>query len=424
MIVYNTADHYTYSYTTHISNTAGPSANRAAPDAGQQPSAPSAPGSPSPVHEPVALRTTAPPLHCGSPNPASTSPPEPELPSPGAIVLDSSAPPGVSSSLPHLLIPSRTIPEHTAVQSLPSESPVPDDSASDGTAHQSLNPNTPTEDPGDLALAGDLAFSSPSDDPAATSNNIVEDFTSQQQQHPARVYDRRPLAHEAIRSSGYLWFWKPIMLLCAFMHLEHLVSHRAVNTLISVLYYLFTVLGLIDKTSEIPRTLRTTMKHLDLGDNFVVCPLCPSCYRIFLVDSTPDTTCSHCENSPLFKNVPLETGGDAAATVGSHIVDHWDEWRARLAAKKAPKPILRAPMRLPSQLLADLINSTPTMEASLDRWHSVPPEPGRLRRVQDGTIWKTLKGPDGTPFFDDSHSAELRIGVTMGFDGCVPRLIC
>ncbi|EKM61709.1 uncharacterized protein PHACADRAFT_82310 [Phanerochaete carnosa HHB-10118-sp] len=57
------------------------------------------------------------------------------------------------------------------------------------------------------------------------------------------------------------------------------------------------------------------------------------------------------------------------------------------------------------------------MEAELDKWHDTPTEPGRLRRVQDGEIWKTIKGVDRTLFFDNAHTVELRIGVTMGFDG-------
>jgi hypothetical protein len=42
-------------------------------------------------------------------------------------------------------------------------------------------------------------------------------------------------------------------------------------------------------------------------------------------------------------------------------------------------------------------------------------------RIMDGKIWKTIAGCDGKPFFDNrpdqEHSDELRIGVTLGFDG-------
>ena len=79
-------------------------------------------------------------------------------------------------------------------------------------------------------------------------------------------------------------------------------------------------------------------------------------------------------------------------------------------------------MRLPSEMLADLVNRTPQMEAELDKWRTRTPYDGKTSRcIQDGEIWRTIQGTDGTPFFDNSldrtQASELRIGVSLGFDG-------
>ena len=78
-------------------------------------------------------------------------------------------------------------------------------------------------------------------------------------------------------------------------------------------------------------------------------------------------------------------------------------------------------MRLPSDLIAELINSTPQMEAELDKWRKAPSFDGKtLRRIQDGEIWRTILDPDNRPFFDNdpqrSSAQELRIVVTMGYN--------
>ncbi|OCH83767.1 hypothetical protein OBBRIDRAFT_742729 [Obba rivulosa] len=63
------------------------------------------------------------------------------------------------------------------------------------------------------------------------------------------------------------------------------------------------------------------------------------------------------------------------------------------------------------------------MESDLDQWRNEDTTPGQLRRIQDGQIWQTLSGPDGHPFFDNSddrpNSSELRVGISIGFDGQV-----
>ena len=62
------------------------------------------------------------------------------------------------------------------------------------------------------------------------------------------------------------------------------------------------------------------------------------------------------------------------------------------------------------------------MEAALDDWRKATPFDGKtLRRIQDGEVWRTIRARDGSPFFDNNpqrrDADELRIGVTLGFDG-------
>ena len=58
-----------------------------------------------------------------------------------------------------------------------------------------------------------------------------------------------------------------------------------------------------------------------------------------------------------------------------------------------------------------------------DAWRDESPHPGMKTRLQDGQVWRTVPGPDGVPFFDNTpdrpNADELRIGILLGFDGCV-----
>ncbi|GJE84480.1 hypothetical protein PsYK624_005560 [Phanerochaete sordida] len=235
----------------------------------------------------------------------------------------------------------------------------------------------------------------------------VQHLTRQQM---PKIFERKPTAREYIQSAISLWWWQPIMLLLVKLHLDG-VPHRAINMTISVISSIFILLGLIEQKSDVPQTLKTTIKRLHLDDEFPIGAMCPKCFRVYPGDSDPDTLCTACE-TPLFKGYGMDTN-----VVPGDVVDIWTDWHVRHAARRAPKPSLQVPMRLPSEMLADLINSTPRMEANLDKWRESPSDPGQLRCVQDGDVWKTIKGPDGTPFFDDVHAHELRIGVSMGFDG-------
>ncbi|KAG0706543.1 hypothetical protein DFH29DRAFT_872312 [Suillus ampliporus] len=61
------------------------------------------------------------------------------------------------------------------------------------------------------------------------------------------------------------------------------------------------------------------------------------------------------------------------------------------------------------------------IEEELDAWRCHVPEPGKHTLIQDGEIWKTIKGNDGKLFFNNSpecpDKGELCIGIMLGFDG-------
>ena len=61
------------------------------------------------------------------------------------------------------------------------------------------------------------------------------------------------------------------------------------------------------------------------------------------------------------------------------------------------------------------------MEEAIEEWRSRARNPDILQDIMDGEVWRTIPGPDGKPFFDNDPNRtsieELRIGITIGFDG-------
>lgn len=225
--------------------------------------------------------------------------------------------------------------------------------------------------------------------------------------------DIPPSTFAIIGASCNVWFWRHYMILCAWLHLHFYVSHRAIALILAVTRIVFKKAGLLPDDTDTPMTLKTVFKRLNLDDRFVVAPMCPTCHRVYPASSLPSSSCSHCD-VPLFKGstITLETAVNIPFL-----------WHTASAAKPSYKPVLQTPMRLPSTMLNDLINQSPNMEKDLDRWRHQSPDPLCLRCVQDGEIWRTIEGPDKRPFFDNSpdriDADELRLGVTLGFDGCV-----
>ncbi|KAI0790156.1 hypothetical protein BC629DRAFT_1593292 [Irpex lacteus] len=216
-------------------------------------------------------------------------------------------------------------------------------------------------------------------------------------------------AQQTVTHASDTWFWNVILLLSAWLHIRHFTTHAAIGLMLHILKSIFVALGLLQPNTAVPVTLRTAFKRLDLEDQFTILPMCPDClWTHHTGDLTAEVTnCLQCDVA-LFKEVetlPL------------------DERSFPFTAPRLPpsKPRLQAPYILPSRLIAQLLTSTPSMEADLEKWRGRRAIPGRMMSIQDGKIWKTLPAADGGLFFDNSpgraNSDELRIGVTCGFDG-------
>ena len=133
---------------------------------------------------------------------------------------------------------------------------------------------------------------------------------------------------------------------------------------------------------------------------------------LFRSAASTTSLCEDCKISLFTKHTPITPEG---------LDDTWDTLPKRSARSRTAKPVLQAPIRLTSQAIAQLINSAPEIEKELDKWRDTPSNDGLYTRIQDGNVWRTIEGPDGRPFFDNTfnrpNANELRIGVIMGYDG-------
>ncbi|TDL19286.1 hypothetical protein BD410DRAFT_443930 [Rickenella mellea] len=181
-------------------------------------------------------------------------------------------------------------------------------------------------------------------------------------------------------------------------HLGHHVSFRACNILLFCLNAIFLFLNLITIDNQMPVNLGTVLKKLELGDRFVVYPICHLCHRIFRPDIPTTAVCPDCD-SALFK-------------VSSSTVFE----RIKRRPAPAPTPVCAAPIQVLSSLLVDFL-SQPRNEDALEEWKTRTHEPGKYKDIMDGNIWRSMKCPDGSLFFDPSDdSGELRLGVTLSLD--------
>ncbi|KAG1851633.1 hypothetical protein DFJ58DRAFT_842116 [Suillus subalutaceus] len=152
------------------------------------------------------------------------------------------------------------------------------------------------------------------------------------------------------------WFWKIILLLVPWLHLHYHLPHRANNLILKVLAIIFHGLGAFGVQDKPEQTLKTVYARLELTDHFDVHPL------------------------TIIKGCGVETR------------------------------IFQAETKV-----------TDGMEKEMDVWRKQENPAGKRTRIQDGDIWQTLRGSDGEFFFDNSSERsscdELRIGITLGFDG-------
>ncbi|PSR70650.1 hypothetical protein PHLCEN_2v13455 [Hermanssonia centrifuga] len=318
---------------------------------------------------------------------------------------------GPSGPGPFVPLPSPVTRE--SVQDSPLPQNLPSDAANtpNGTAH-TYNPTFLEQ------LDAAMAAHTPEhhiagDAPISTSPTVLPHDTAS-----GLVFERAPSAHAVVEQSTPTPFWRVIMLLAAWLHLRHFVLHRAIGLMLQVFRAVLISIGAMAAQQDAPVTLRTTFNQLGLGDNFHILPMCPACHRVYPYDSQLDASCTNC-------HINLFIVGGVRLTIPSQAPG--------IHTKKSSKPsklLLQAPYRLPSEMLPDLINSTPHMEAQLDTWRTRQSTNGTLKSIQDGHIWKTIKGYDDDPFFANTVNCktpdELRIGVTLGFDGYLPQnlLLC
>jgi hypothetical protein len=214
------------------------------------------------------------------------------------------------------------------------------------------------------------------------------------------VFELPQQPSEVLNEATTHWFWRIILILTAWLNLHYHVPHRACVLLLKVLRVIFIGLGQLNRNDHVPVTLTTTFRRLNLSDEFYIHPTCPTCHSLYPADSPISLKCSKCD-IPLFKF-----------------------WNAIPGSEKTPRtsPLLQCPRRPISEQLSQLLNR-PGMVEAVEQWRMRVPKPGFKTEIMDGEIWKTLPGHDGKLFFDNSedraNKEELRIGLTLGFDGYV-----
>lgn len=194
------------------------------------------------------------------------------------------------------------------------------------------------------------------------------------------------------------------MLLVAFLHTRHQVSYAACGLILTCLNLIFVGLsGAL--VQPMPVTLKTVFSRLGLKDDrFTQHIICYNCHRLFDRGIHFDTLCSDC-GTELFRPATqhLFQSVVSAITGGTSSVP-------------PRQPHLVAPIQLLSDGLRDLFER-PGMIPAVNLWKVRPQVEGESKAIQDGEVWQTIKGVDGTRFFfGGSSELEIRLGVTFSLD--------
>ena len=208
-------------------------------------------------------------------------------------------------------------------------------------------------------------------------------------------------ASEAVYASSDSWFWRIILLFVSWAHVSFHVPVRVLEVLLKLHKSIYIAWGKLDGAEEVPVTVKTTFKSLGLEDNFIVFAMCSSCRRIFQrEDLGENLDCTNC-NQVLFHEAGKQ--------------------KKSKNATQNLRPCLQFPFRPLSSQLPELLNRE-GIEDALDSWRARESDEV-LRDIMDGDVWKELKGHNKKPFFDNDEKREdkdeLRIGITLGFDGYV-----
>ncbi len=204
------------------------------------------------------------------------------------------------------------------------------------------------------------------------------------------------------------WFWQLVLLLVSWLHLFYHLSHAACMLILKTLQIIFIGVGILKHEDDVPISLRTVFRRLGLVDEFEVHAMCETCRWVYPPDFyLLSLNCTYC-NSPLYSDVR----GVLAPSSSDTPMDR-------------PLPRLRCPQYpLSSSIVRFVWDGSNEVDSEV--WRLEPPVSGVKSRIQDGRVWKSLPASDGELFFDNSpnrkNPEELRLGITIGFDGYGCRL--
>ncbi|KAJ6572665.1 hypothetical protein B0H10DRAFT_1964333 [Mycena sp. CBHHK59/15] len=208
------------------------------------------------------------------------------------------------------------------------------------------------------------------------------------------------------------WCVRGVIYLVAFLHTRYHVTFRACGLILSCLNFVFSALpGDLLRTARMLLTLKTVFSRLGARDQFTVYPVCYQCHKVFHPGVASDMICPDCELE-LFRPATrrlFDALDDGQPTV-FESADNEESFGVNREAHMV------APIQLLSVALAEFF-ARPGMVAAVKAWKTRTTVEGDLKCMQDGEVWKTLRGHDGELFFfGPSANEELRLGVTFSLD--------
>jgi hypothetical protein len=200
--------------------------------------------------------------------------------------------------------------------------------------------------------------------------------------------------------------WTVVRILMTHLHVQWHLPFQGANLMLQVLGKALTDIGQLSYDFEYDQTLRRALQYLDLEDGFCIFQMCNECRRIFT--ETPNAPkCPSCK-SDIFVSKTVQM--KKRRSDGSRVT------------RLLREPKLQFPFRsLLKQL--ELLLAMEDMERWMDAWRDTVHSNDVYSDISDGNIWKTIKAPDGSPFFDNrlwrAASDELRIALVLTYDGQV-----
>ena len=195
---------------------------------------------------------------------------------------------------------------------------------------------------------------------------------------------------DAFFQSSPLWYWRVFLLLVGWLHLFFHLSHAGCALILKILPIVLVAVAVLPSDTSVPVTLRTGLRRLKFKDKFEIHPVCVNC-RIFHPTRPDIVFCVRCAE-PLYKT----------SSAGRSV------------------PYLQCPQQRLTNAINDFVWEGKN-EFDADLWRTECSVPGIKSRIQDGRVWQTAPAHGGGLFFDNSQDREapeeLRLGITLGFDG-------